>query len=147
MDADGDLSAREAFEAIGQVRRKVGRSAAWLGWLLIFWGVAAFVFWNAMYFGPELLREIVGVGWMVMTVVSVVYVYMRGVYGKGSSCREQFAVTFSWLAAMFAAGVYADVMPEGPTGWWIPGGVAAALVAAAPVCYVGWRLRPWEGER
>ncbi|GII67150.1 hypothetical protein Skr01_72350 [Sphaerisporangium krabiense] len=147
MNADGDLSAREALEAIGRVRRKVGRSATWLGWLLIVWGVAAFFYWNAMYFGSEPLQSIAGAAWVVMSLVSLVFVYMRGVYGRGSSCREQFTVTLSWLATMFAAAAFAHVMPEGPTGWWIAGGVAAALVAAAPVSYFGWRLRPWAGER
>ncbi|GAA3825518.1 hypothetical protein GCM10022226_52810 [Sphaerisporangium flaviroseum] len=146
MNASEELSPGDALQEIDRMRRHVGRSTRWTGWLFLIWGFSAVTYWSAMFFVPA-WRAFAGVAWLIMTILSTVYVYRQGVYGHGYT-RLQGTVTIAWVITMAGAaltGMY--VLPGDPSGWWIALGVTVAVVAALPVLYAGWRLRPWEGAR
>ncbi|MFC7386696.1 hypothetical protein [Sphaerisporangium rhizosphaerae] len=143
--SETDMSAGEALAQIGRVRRSVGRSAAAMGWLYLVWGVAALLYWPAMFFASSPIPRIAGIAWLAMTALSFVYAYSLGVYGHS---RLHSRVALVWVAVMVGVALFGYyVMPERPSGWWVAAGLAAAVAAAVPVLYAAWRLRPWDGAR
>ncbi|WP_405140600.1 hypothetical protein OG589_26985 [Sphaerisporangium sp. NBC_01403] len=146
MDTSDDLGADAALKEIGRMRQQIGRSAKWAGRMYLVWGVATVFYWSAMFFGPLTLRIVAMIAWVAMTALSLVYVYMQRVHGRGIS-RFQFLVALPWGAVMVGAAFFASLVPKSPSGWWLPAGIAVAVVAATPVLYAGWRLHTWERDR
>ncbi|MFC4590917.1 hypothetical protein [Sphaerisporangium corydalis] len=146
MDTTDDLSPGDALAEIGRVRRRVGRSASWTGWQYLVWGLAALCYWPAMLLGHRAVAAAAAIAWVVMTVASVVYSYRQGVYGR-EYVRDMHWVTNAWVVTMFGAAGFGLLMPKDPSGWWIPAALAVSVLAALPVLYAAWRLRPWERAR
>jgi hypothetical protein len=147
MNASESLSAGDALEEIGRMRRRVGRSAKWAGWLFLVWGVAAIFYWCAMFFALPVVRTVAVISWVGMTVLSMIYAYRQGVYGRDYS-RMTCWVTIVWAGTLVGATAFGSyVLPEHPSGWWVAAGLAVAVATAVPVLYAFWRLRPWEGDR
>ncbi|MDH2429720.1 hypothetical protein [Sphaerisporangium sp. TRM90804] len=146
MNTGGELSAEEALQEIGRMRRHVGRSTRWLGWLYLTWGLAAVAYWTAMYLAPRPYPTIAAIGWVAMTVLTVVYSYRQGVYGPDHT-RLTNVLTGAWIVTMLTAMVVGAVMPDDPSGWWVAVGLVAAVVAALPMLYGAWRVRPWKAAR
>ncbi|MEO3811878.1 hypothetical protein ABGB17_23015 [Sphaerisporangium sp. B11E5] len=147
MNTSESLSAGEALEEIERVRGRVRRSGRWAGWLYLFWGISAVVYWTAMFLGPGPVKLSAAVFWGLLTIGSFAYVYRQSVYGCGLD-RLQSVITFAWVGTMVGAafaGTY--LLPDDPTGWWVVAALGLAGVAAVPVLYGAWRMRPWAGER
>ncbi|WP_245966975.1 hypothetical protein [Sphaerisporangium album] len=145
MNAGDDLSADDALAEIGRMRRSVGRSATSMGWLYLAWGVAALLYWPAIFFAPSPVPRVAALAWMALTVLSLVYACRLGVYDRA---RMHSRVAAVWVAAMVGVALFGlYVIPEHPSGWWVAAGLAATILAALPVLYAAWRLRPWEGAR
>ncbi|MFC4534039.1 hypothetical protein [Sphaerisporangium dianthi] len=142
--AEADMSAGDALAEIGRMRKSVGRSAASTGWLYLVWGVATLLYWPAMFFGSSPIPRVAGYAWMVMTLLTFLGAYRIGVYDRA---RMHWRVALVWVAAMVGVALFGYAMPEDPTGWWVAGGLVAPVVAALPMLYATWRLRPWEGVR
>ncbi|GAA1509487.1 hypothetical protein GCM10009677_47990 [Sphaerisporangium rubeum] len=147
MNMGESFSAGQALEEIERMRGKVRRSSRWVGWLYLFWGVSAVVYWSLMFLGGSTVRMAAAIAWLVLTAGSFVFIHRQRVHGSGMD-RLQYVITFTWLGTMVGAALAGSyVLPDEPTGWWVVAAVAVAGAAAVPVLYGAWRLRPWAGER
>jgi hypothetical protein len=148
VNASEHLSADEALEQIERVRGKVRRSARWAGWLYLFWGISATVYWAAMFLGSSPVQVGAGVFWGLLTVGSFVYIYRQSVYGSGLDNAFVTRLTLAWVVTMVGAALIGTyLLPDEPTGWWVAVALAVSAAAAVPVLYGAWRLRPWAVER
>ncbi|MFC6086208.1 hypothetical protein [Sphaerisporangium aureirubrum] len=148
MSSGEDLSAVQALEEIARVRERVRRSGRWVGGLYLFWGVSAVGYWMAMFFGPPPVQRGAAIFWVLLTAGSFFFIYRQGVHGYGVDRDFINKVSVGWVVSMVGtalAGIF--LLPDDPTGWWVAVAVVLSALAALPMLYGGWRMRPWAADR